>query len=310
MNLDTLIRADLNLLVTFQLLMEERSVSKTAERMHLTQPAISKTLKKLREEFNDPLFSRTSQGLVPTAKALALQQQLPELLSQVDQFFKAAPFDPKSQQATMRIASSDSLGQYIPELIRYLQKEAPGIKLENIVISENFVSELRTGGIDFVIHPTIPLLGNDITRLPLDSSSLACVVGEHHPLADRKQFTLDEYLAYPHIRHVIPTFTQTGFGIVDEELAKLARKRNIILETHYLTVALNSTATSNSILTIAEGLTTELYTNQPFTQVMLPAELKVEPLTINLYYHQRVESSSAHEWLRDKIIDDAKNQLA
>ncbi len=150
---DPLSRIDLNLLVAFQVLMQEKNVTRTAERLFVSQPAMSKTLNRLRNLLDDELFVRSSHGLMPTPKALALEKPVNEVLSQLTELVVSqAEFDPASTAATISVATlgtSASVG--MPMFIDRLRTSAPNIMLLSQNIDEKYEERLRSGSLDFAI---------------------------------------------------------------------------------------------------------------------------------------------------------------
>lgn len=303
MNLEKLVKSDLNLLVIFQILMEERSVSKAAQRMHLTQPAVSKTLKRLRDQFNDPLFTRTSHGLAPSAKALALYQQLPNILSEVDRFLNVDPFNPLEYRGAVKVACSDLFSFYLPHLVDTLLKQAPAIKLESAVIPGSFMNQLNDGSLDFALHPPVSALRGGIVSTPVVQGKISCVVRKDHPLATQSRLSLDDYLQYPSVRPVIPNYPQRGSGQVDAVLAALGERRSIIFETPFLSAALKTVQMTDAILTFSDARNTADYSSYEFVMISAPREIEASSPTLNLYHHERIEYSAVHQWFREKIID-------
>lgn len=302
MNLERLIKSDLNLLVVFQILMEERSVSRAAQRMHLTQPAVSKTLKRLRDLFDDPLFSRTPHGLTPTAKAISLHEQLPDLLSKLDEFLNAAPFEPFAYKGTMRIASNDLFNLYLPVLTQILSEKAPHLRLSNAFLTEDFQHKLNDGSVDFAIHPAMPLANNAIVSHPIATGTIACFVTEEHPLADKSSLSLDDYLSHTHVK-LMTNYPQKDFAIVDGELAKMGKQRNIIFESPFLGIALHTAAITNSIISGPNALNVGEYSRHNFIKLPWPQEIARPPTQLNIYHHSRVDASPAHLWLKQQLSD-------
>lgn len=302
MNLDKLIKSDLNLLVTFQILMEERSVSKAAERLHLSQPAVSKTLNRLREQFDDPLFVRKSQGLTPSVKALALYENLPDLLIEVDRFLNAESFNIRDYNGVMRIASCELFIHFLYPLIETCQQEAPSLRLEVVTIGGEFFSNLHDATLDFALHPSVPTIKEEVISAPIQKGKFVCYVNKSHPLAKKEQLTFDEYLEYEHVRAIIPNYRRFGYGIVENTLAAIGDKRRIKFETNFLSLALEMTAKTNCILTLGNKLDSSFGLSDQLVQVRGPEELESVPLVLDLYYDRRIEKSTAHLWMREKII--------
>ncbi|MCV6627227.1 MAG: LysR family transcriptional regulator, partial [Cellvibrionaceae bacterium] len=148
-----LARIDLNLLVALQVLLEERNVSRAADRLFITQSAMSKTLGRLRELFDDPLFTRSSHGMVPTPKALELQPLLQKALGQVQALTTGSEFEPAAFEGEISIAVAEYVGVVLlPALMQILQAEAPLLRVRTLSRVERQLDELTDGGLDFAIH--------------------------------------------------------------------------------------------------------------------------------------------------------------
>src|SRR5690554_6350630 len=145
-------RIDLNLLVALQVLIEERNVTRAAERLFVTQPAMSKTLQRLRDLFDDELFIRSGRELVPTPRALEMQELLPELLGELEGIVKPREFDPASDSGVIYLATPEFIAvQLVPILTWELSAEAPGFSLSVSSNLENFPDQMRDGELDFVL---------------------------------------------------------------------------------------------------------------------------------------------------------------
>lgn len=206
---------DLNLLVTLDVLMRERSVSRAADKLHLSQPAVSAALARLRDYFNDPLLEVQGKRMIPTAQALQLQPALAELLGNVDRMLlQARQFDPATSTRWFHVCMSDYLTTVLlPRLVALLQQRAPGVRLDLQVPSELAQARLEQGAIDVLLlpqenclrdHPTELLFeeryvvagwtGNPLLQQPLDEDSfyaaghVAVGIGDH----DRASFAEDQ----------------------------------------------------------------------------------------------------------------------
>lgn len=225
---------DLNLLVTLDVLMDERSVSRAAERLHLSQPAVSAALARLREYFNDPLLEVQGKRMIPTAQALQLQPALSELLANVDRMLlQSRQFDPATSSRWFRICVSDYLTTVLmPRFVALLQARAPGVKLDLQQPSELAQARLEQGAIDVLVlpqenclrdHPAELLFeehyvvagwsGNPLLAQPLDeeafyaASHVAVGIGEQ----DRASFAEDQLLSRGRERRIdmlVSSFTQ------------------------------------------------------------------------------------------------------
>ena len=153
MNLNRLARIDLNLLVALHILLEEGSVSRAADRLSITQPAMSKTLGRLRETFDDPLFVRSKRGIQPTPRALGLAGELKSLLGQVDGLLDAGEFTPSAYRGEITLAISEYVGfTLLPPLSARLQSSAPRLRLRTITRAERQLDQLASGELDFAIQ--------------------------------------------------------------------------------------------------------------------------------------------------------------
>ena len=146
---------DLNLLIALDVLLEERSVSRTAERLFLSQPAVSAALKRLREYFNDPILVQHGKQMVPTPLALSLRSELASILADLDQFVTAsAAFNPKTTQRKFVVCASDyiNLVLFVP-LAQQLRREAPDLVLEIVPPADDIHDLMGRGQIDFALLP-------------------------------------------------------------------------------------------------------------------------------------------------------------
>ena len=150
MNLNRLARIDLNLLVALHILLEEGSVSRAAGRLSITQPAMSKTLGRLRETFDDPLFVRSKRGIQPTPRALGLAGELKSLLGRVDGLLDAGEFSTAGYRGEITLAISEYVGfTLLPPLSARLQSSAPRLRLRTITRAERQLDQLASGELDF-----------------------------------------------------------------------------------------------------------------------------------------------------------------
>ena len=153
MNVKALAKADLNLLVALYVLLEEGSVSAAAKRLSITQPAMSKTLARLRNTFDDPLFVRSKRGIQPTPRAELVGAELKPLLSKIETLLDGEDFTPASYRGEIQIAISEYVGiSLLPPLSAKLQQLAPKLRLKTITRVENQLHQLATGDLDFAIQ--------------------------------------------------------------------------------------------------------------------------------------------------------------
>lgn len=225
MNRNDLRRVDLNLLIVFETLMHERSVTRAAEKLFLGQPAISAALSRLRTLFDDPLFVRTGRSMEPTARAQEIFAHLSPALDSISTAMsRASEFDPATSTAVFRIGLSDDVEfGLLPPLLRRLRAEAPGIVL--VVRRANYLlmpNLLASGEISVGVSYTDELPAN-AKRKTVRRSKPKILRADSAP----GQLTLDDYCARP---HALVSFAGDLSGFVDEELEKFGRKRKVVVQ--------------------------------------------------------------------------------
>ena len=294
MNRNDLRRVDLNLLIVFETLMHERSVTRAAERLFLGQPAISAALSRLRTLFNDPLFVRTGRTMEPTARALEIAALLSPALDSISTAVsRAADFDPATSKAVFRIGVSDDVEfALLPPLIKRLRAEAPGVVLVIRRTDYLLVSGmLASGEISVGVTYTEQLPAN-AKRKVLRRSRPRLLRADAAP----GRLTLAEYCARP---HALVSFTGDLSGFVDEELEKVGCHRRVVLavpQFNGLGALLSGTdilATvpdyAAAVLSAAGGVRTE--------------DLPLEAPSYHLHMAWRgaQDNDPAERWLRSRI---------
>ena len=305
-----LLRIDLNLLVALQILMEERNVTRAAERLSVSQPALSKTLQKLRDTFEDELFTRTAHGLIPTPRAEELGAGLPEAMGLLDDLLKPADFDPSTYEGVFRLALPPLFAEVLlPGLIETLMREAPGMHVLSGDVSADFQDRLKLAEIDFAIS-VVAETDRDVHAEPLRTISPRCYMRHDHPLVD-KRMTLKDFLAYPHVRLYLPGLSRENVGLVDEVLGERELYREIVLETTQFAPAIGVLARTDCLLIANVGLANNPSLEEQIAVQPIPDELErlfaghsgVNRSRLALLRHTRTSNSEPHQWLRAQITD-------
>ena len=307
MPIDSLSRVDLNLLVAMHVLLEERNVTRSAQRLFVTQPAMSKTLSRLRTLFDDPLFTRSGRGLVPTPRALEIAESLPDLLNGVSTVLQNSDFDPAVYQGAISIVSPEFMAvQVLPELINLLRSEAPGITLALSNISDTSIQELESGEIDFVleVEKKVPA---DFVVTPIGNFTPAVWMRSGHPLADNKNPSLEEILEYPFVQYFlliadkVSPLTESRFDKTLTRMGLATRQKALV--TDQLMTAL-STLHSTDCLMLAT--TDDLEQERAFYDIVrrpYPEGIDHDPvIPAVLVQHRRTINSPAHQWVKDKML--------
>ena len=191
-----LIRTDLNLLVVLQILLEERNVTRAAERLSVSQPALSKTLQKLRDAFEDELFTRTSHGLVPTPRAEELGRDLPSLLENVEQILGDMDFSPDTYVGSFKLLMPPILCEsLLPGLMAELSVVAPNVQIMMAEVPANFQELLKKGDADFAAFVALET-ERDIHAEPIAAIAPRCYMRVGHPL-EKKEMDLHDFPRLP-----------------------------------------------------------------------------------------------------------------
>ncbi|MCC2614913.1 LysR family transcriptional regulator [Aestuariibacter halophilus] len=306
-------KVDLNLLVYLDVLLREGSVTKAANQLSITQPAMSNGLKRLRDLFNDPLLVRTSDGMTPTQRALELQPVIRDVLAKLEASIQPeTDFDPATSRRTFRIMASDyAESTLLVEVIRRIGVEAPNITLDIITPSDVTFHDVEHGKVDMAV--------NRFSELPLSFhqkvvwyDTFSCVMNRSNPIV--KQFDLDRYLAGQHI-----WVSKTGFGVgvgvdpnevqklgwVDAELTKLGKKRDIRVFTRHYHVALQLAKAQNLIATLPSKAA-HLYGEDPEVVVLEPP-FDIPPIALKMAWSALLHHDAGHIWLRRLIADVGKD---
>ena len=206
MNLGRLARIDLNLLISLHILLQEGSVSRAADRLSITQPAMSKTLGRLRETFDDPLLC-AANGAYNPPEALGLAGELKSVLTQIDALLDAGDFSPAAFRGEITLAISEYVGfTLLPPLSARLQSNAPRLRLRTITRAERQLDQLANGELDFAIQIQREEYPPEYSVSPLAASPLAIFVRQDHPL-----------IAQTLTSQMIRQFPQVALYVADRE---------------------------------------------------------------------------------------------
>lgn len=304
MNLE---RVDLNLLVYLDVLLREQSVTRAAEQLGITQPAMSNGLKRLRDVFNDPLLIRSSNGMSPTERALELAPRVRQALAAVTDILEPKQdFRPLTSKRVFRIMSSDyAEATLVPALVRALRSEAPDVVLDFLTPSDVSVQDIEQGKVDLAINRfnEIPLSFHQVT---LWSDKFSCLLNRSSPAAQR--FTLKTYLESQHI-WVSKTGMGIGFGIdptrgglgqIDAALERIGQRRRISIYTrHYQMPAL--VAHKADLIATLPSRIARLQGDHPQLVIKEPP-FHIPEFELKMAWGPLLHHSPAHRWLRQLIV--------
>lgn len=293
-------RIDFNLLVAFDAMFDELSVSRAAQRLALTQPTVSGILNRLRELFGDPLFVRGQRGMLPTPRAEALALPVKSLIEDARSLIEPARFDPASAEMTFSITVNDYM-QYalVIPFIASLRRQAPGIRVAILpLIIAGLGTKLMRGEVDLAI--TIPQFSEpDLPSRLLYRDEYVGIVRKQHKLK-RTRPSLEEFCRYDHLL-VSPT-GGSFYGPTDEALARHGASRNVVVSVPSFHVLLDVMRVEDFVALVPRQMLRGK--RQDFRVFQPPIE--VAGFDVIACWHPRVGSHPAHVWLRNLLARVAK----
>ena len=298
-----LARVDLNLLVSLSVLLKEKNVSRAAERLYLSQSAMSRTLQRLRDLFEDPLFHRTSTGIVPTEKAQTIEALLPDLLQRLESILQGDDFSPQScdKHFSISLPSLASHTLFLP-LVQSINNEAPTVQLSEYSANISSNKSLESGLLDFVIHIEKP---NDAAFIAtsLGKLSLAVFARKSHPLAIQQQVALADCFTYRFLDlNVREDSGITLTNPIDSILLKQGFKRDIQLKTSQISILVEVLKSSDTLLIAPSFFANYSPYKEQLVSVYQFEQTPSNMVELFLLQHQRTLNSAAHQWLKDKIL--------
>ncbi|KGJ89775.1 LysR family transcriptional regulator [Colwellia psychrerythraea] len=298
-----LARVDLNLLVSLSVLLKEKNVSRAAERLYLSQSAMSRTLQRLRDLFDDPLFHRSSSGIVPTEKAQNIETLLPDLLQKLESILQDNDFSPEScdKHFSISLPSLASHNIFLP-LVQNINSEAPAVQLSEYSAKISSIKSLESGLLDFVIHIEKPSDAAFIAT-SLGKLSLAVFARNGHPLTTQSQVELADCFIYRFLDlNVREDSGITLTNPIDSILLKQGFKRDIQLKTSQLSILVELLKSSESLLIAPSFFANASPYKEQLVSVYQFEQTQSNMVELYLLQHQRTLNSAAHQWLKDKIL--------
>ena len=308
---------DLNLLRVFDEVMTERSLTRAAHNLAMTQPAVSNALRRLREVLGDELVRRSGYGVEPTPVALALWPTVRDALHMLRESLAPGAFDPISARNAFVLAMADATAaKLIPGLMDLLETEAPGVNLRVLPLTTRDPRGLlESGTVDLAIGHfpgvlaelgAMHLQENDpqFHHQRLYDGEYVVVMRRGHPLAGQP-LSLDSYCE---ARHLLVSFSGRPFGFVDEALAAVSRQRHVVITVNQFFTAGRVVATTDLLTVLprhfvgATGMEDEL--------ALCDLPLQVPAVHVDSLWHRQATQNSAHRWLRDAVARAANFDLS
>ena len=293
-----LARLDLNLLMVFHHLLQQKRVSKVAQVLGMSQPAVSSALGRLRHALGDELFLRTQGGMAPTPYALQLAGPVAAALDGLQQALNVrASFDAGTSERRFTLAMTDVGEMYfLPVLMDALARLAPGVTLNVVAVtSASLKDDMASGRTDLALG-LLPQLQAGFFQRALFRQPYVCLMREGHPLSSAPTLTLAAFAQASHVRVIA---AGTGHGRVDEALERQGLQRRIQLTVpHYVSLG-DVLGHSDLIATVPERFAQRVI--GPFGLTTRPLPLAVDGSAIHQFWHARLHKDPGHQWLRGLV---------
>lgn len=302
---------DLNLLVYLDALLREQNVTRAAEQLNITQPAMSNGLKRLRAILNDPILVRTSDGMVATERALAMQSQVQKILYAVEEVIQPTrTFTAASSDRVFRIMISDyAASTLMSPLLKALREQAPHVTIDLMTPSDVSFHDVENGKVDIAINRFDDLPQSFHQKL-LWRDDFTCLIQKDHPLLTN--YNLKNYLEAQHC-----WVSKTGFGVgigmtpdavqklgwVDEALAKIGKQRRIRVFTRNYHVAMHLTL--EGLIATLPTRAAKLYENHP-DMVLREPPFAIPPIDLQMIWSPLLQHDDGHKWFRQLVAEVAE----
>lgn len=297
-------KVDLNLFIVFDAIYTEANLTRAGQIIGITQPAVSNALARLRETFNDPLFVRTAQGMVPTPMAQNIISSVRSALALLRvSVQESRTFNPLQANKTFRISMTDLTEAVIlPPLFQRLRRHAPAVVIESFLAHRReTTSDLAAGRLDFAVDAPLNT-DAQVRHIKLMEDRYVCAMRQGHPLAGKASISLDEYLTLTHI-HI--STRRNGLGQVDLALGKIGLQRKITLRSQHYLMASNVLQQTDMVMTVPERFARR----HGLHFVPLPIS-ELPSVETHLYWHESTEQDPANRWMREQLIEVCQQQLA
>ena len=290
---------DLNLLVIFNQLLRDRRVSSTAEKLGLSQPAVSNALKRLRVLLKDDLFVRTARGMEPTPYAMHLIEPIGYALGTLENALNQRDaFNPLTSEREFTLSLTD-IGEiyFMPTLMDALAQRAPLVRIQTLRNNEGHLSaDMESGVVDIAVG-LLPGLTTGFFQRRLFKQRYVCLFRKGHPEASNP-ITLTQYKTLPHVGI---TSVNTGHGEVDQWMQKKGIRRQMRLQVPHFVAVGHILQSSDLIATVPERFAQRC--EGPFQLVTSPLPVKLPDIAIHLFWHGKYNRDPANMWLRQLMVE-------
>ena len=295
-------RIDLNLLVAFQVLLEEQNVSKAAERLYITQSAMSKTLARLRELFDDQLFTRSSHGMVPTPAAIEIHAKLEELLINLDGLIGYGEMDPSQFQGHFNLSALDHfILPVVPRLIEHFLHEAPELTLKISQDIETQFKAMAEGRVDLAIGGRMLNLDDDLIAEVVGKTYPVFLMRADHPLKQIENPSWRDIMQYPEVKILVPSAEYRRGSWIQQNFSRYLDLMSVVLESPDYLLALQTVAHTDALFFTPRLSLDFVKATGALTSMALPGKEGQSEIEIMMTYHKRTANSPMHKWVREHI---------
>ena len=296
-------KVDLNLVIVFDAIYTEANLTRAGQIIGITQPAVSNALARLRDTFNDPLFVRTAQGMVPTPMAQNIISPVRSALALLRvSVQESRTFNPLHANKTFRLSMTDLTEAVLfPPLFQRLRRLAPAVVIESFLAHRReTTSDLAAGRLDFAVDAPLNT-DPQVRHVKLMEDRYVCAMRQGHPLAAKASLSLEDYLGLTHI-HI--STRRNGLGQVDLALGKIGRQRKITLRSQHYLMASTVLQQTDMVMTVPERFAR----HHALHYVALPLS-ELPGVETHLYWHESTEQDPANRWMREQLISVCQQLL-
>lgn len=296
--------SDLNLMVIFDVIMQERSVTKASHRLAMTQPSVSNAISRMRHVWQDPVFVKEGRGIKPTPFAESMWLKIRQPLVDIRQASQVTKTDIRLAARTFRIASTDWMTDlfWLP-LRKRIEQHAPLINLHAVPYRVNGEKLLLDADVDMVLD-YFEGANQHIHSQLLFNNHFVCAMHPEHPLAD-KTLTLNDYCKS---EHLLMSLSGDAKGSVDLALSQLGQSRRVAMTVNHCANMAKILTQTDLITTIPLPLIMKQLEQGQLIAKPLPFDLS--PAPISMTWHVRQQRDDAHSWLRQQVLDVVQQEVA
>lgn len=295
---------DLNLLVVFQEVFQERQISSVAQKLGLSQPAVSNALARLRKSFDDELFVRTALGMQPTPLALQLAEPFSSALASIRQALNQHEvFDPATSKRQFTIAMTD-VGEvyFMPLLVEQCSRLAPHIQLSAVRASmPDLKAEMEAGRVDLAIG-AFEAISGALYQRRLFTQDYVCMFRSGHPLAGAGM-SLKDFLA---ARHLIVASMESPYDKINQSLEKAGVQAAAQFRVPHFGAVPYIVSSTDLLVTVPKKLAERAAA--PFKLEYVKPPLPLPALQTNIFWHRRFNQDDGNQWLRNFIVEHCAEQ--